>query len=274
MTARGDFRAGVRAVSPLMLGVVPFALVAGITAVDAGLTTAQAVGMSVVVFAGAAQLAAIELIGETAPAAVVVLTAVVINLRFVMYSASIAPHFRRFGAPTKWLSAYLLTDQAYALSVTEYGETEPTERSRLWFYLGTAVTLWVVWQVGTLAGALVGATIPAGFSLEFAVPLTFLALLFHALDDRPTRAAALVGGGGAALAAPLPFNLGLVTGAIAGIALGVVVERRAGAFPTAEGAADDRSGDDRGDDDCANDDRSGDHRGNDDPVGSWAGEDR
>lgn len=238
MTARRDFIAGVRAISPLLLGIVPFALVVGITAVDAGLSTVQAVGMSVLVFAGASQLAAIELVGETAPVAVVVLTAVVINLRFVMYSASIAPHFRWLGAPTKWLSAYLLTDQAYALSVTEYRGTDPAERSRLWFYLGTAVTLWAIWQVGTLTGALVGATVPAGLSLEFAVPLTFLALLFHALDDRPTQAAALVGGGGAALAAPLPFNLGLVTGAVAGIALGVVLERRAGAFPTVEAVSD------------------------------------
>ena len=235
MTARGDFLAGVRAMAPLLLGIVPFALVAGITAVDAGLTLAQTVGMSVVVFAGASQLAAIELIGKSAPAAVVVLTAVVINLRFVMYSASIAPYFRGFDRPSKWLGAYVLTDQAYALSVTEFRETTPAERSRKWFYFGTAVTLWVVWQAGTAAGAVLGATVPAGLSLEFAVPLTFLALLFHSLSDRATVVAAAVGGGGAALAAVVPFDLGLVVGSVAGIAAGVLVERRAGTFPTAEG---------------------------------------
>lgn len=232
MTAREDALAGVRAISPLMLGIVPFALVAGITAVEAGFSTVQAVGMSVILFAGASQLAAIELVGQSAPVVVVVLTAVVINLRFVMYSASIAPYFRRFDAASKWLSGYVLTDQAYALSIAEYNEAGPEERSRKWFYLGAALTLWVVWQAGTLAGALLGATVPAGLSLEFAVPLTFLALLFHAVEDEPTVVAAVVGGGVAVVAAVLPFNLGLVTAAIVGIAAGVLVEKRDGAFPT------------------------------------------
>lgn len=232
VSARTDLTAGVRAIAPILLGVVPFALVAGITAVDAGISPVQAVGMSVVVFAGAAQLAAIELIGQSAPAAVVVLTAIVINLRFVMYSASIAPYFRRFDAASKWLGAYVLTDQAYAVSLAEYHETSPEDRSRKWFYFGAAVTLWVVWLIGTATGALVGATVPEGLSLEFAVPLTFMALLFHAIDDRPTVVAAVVGAGVAVVAAVLPFNLGLVTAGLVGIVAGVLVEVRAGEFPT------------------------------------------
>jgi 4-azaleucine resistance transporter AzlC len=242
VSARTDLVAGVRAISPILLGVVPFALVAGITAVDAGITPTQAVGMSVIVFAGAAQLAAIELIGKSAPAAVVVLTAIVINLRFVMYSASIAPYFRRFDTVSKWLGAYVLTDQAYAVSLAEYREKPPEERSRKWFYFGAAVTLWVVWIIGTATGALVGATVPEGLSLEFAVPLTFMALLFHAIDDRPTVVAAVVGAGVAIVAAVLPFNLGLVTAGLVGIVAGVLVEMRAGAFPTVpetDGGTDD-----------------------------------
>lgn len=235
MSAREDALAGVRAVSPILLGVVPFALVAGITAVNAGISPVQAVGMSVILFAGASQLAAIELIDKTAPVAVIVLTAVVINLRFVMYSASIAPHFRRFDPVSKWLGAYILTDQAYALSLTEYRETNPSERSRKWFYFGAAATLWVVWQLGTIIGAVLGATVPSSLSLEFAVPLTFMALLFHSLDDRPTEIAAVVGGGVAVVAAVLPFNLGLVIAGLVGIGVGVLVELRAGAFPTVEG---------------------------------------
>jgi predicted branched-subunit amino acid permease len=153
MSGRGDFLAGVRAVSPVLLGTVPFALVAGATGVGAGLAVLQTTAMSVVVFAGASQLAAIELIGRDAPVVVAVLTALVINPRLVMYSASIAPHFRGFSAARKWLGAYVLTAQAYALSVTEYAETTPEDRGRWWYYFGTAATLWVVWQVGTVAGA-------------------------------------------------------------------------------------------------------------------------
>jgi len=124
----GDIWAGVRDVSPLLLGIVPFGLVAGIAAVNAGLGLAEAVGMSVIVFAGASQLAAIELIGSNAPLAVVVGTAVVINVRMVMYSASIAPHFADYGRRLRAGLAYVLTDQAYALSVAEF-ERNP-ERSR------------------------------------------------------------------------------------------------------------------------------------------------
>ena len=234
MSTRRDFAAGARAIAPLMLGVTPFALIAGVTAVDAGMTVLQALGMSVVIFAGASQLAANDLIGRSAPVAVVVLTVVVINLRFVMYSASIAPYFRRFAAPWKWVGAYVLTDQAYALSITEFRETAREVRSRKAFYFGAALTLWVTWQVGTVVGALAGANVPAGLSLEFAVPLTFMALLFPAVKDRPATLAALVAGGVGVLGAALPFNLGLVLATVAGIGAGVLAEVRAGEFPTTE----------------------------------------
>lgn len=234
-TARRDFVAGGRAVGPILLGVVPFGLIAGVTAVNAGISPLQAVGMSVIVFAGAAQLAAIDLIGRSAPIAVVVLTVVVINLRFVMYSASIAPYFRQLAAPWKWLSAYVLTDQAYAVSLTEFRATAPDERSRKWFYLGAASMLWIVWQISTFAGAAVGASMPAGLSLEFAVPLTFMALLVPALDDRATVVAALVAGTVGVVGAVLPFNLGLITAALVGIAAGVTLEVRAGRFPKTAG---------------------------------------
>jgi predicted branched-subunit amino acid permease len=100
---RSDFRAGVRVGVPIVLGIVPFGLVAGAGAVSVGIPALQAVGMSVFIFAGASQLAAIELVGRGAPAAVIVLTVLVVNLRMVMYSASIAPHFARQSA--KWKAA-------------------------------------------------------------------------------------------------------------------------------------------------------------------------
>lgn len=241
MRARTDFLDGMRACAPLMLGMVPFAIITGVTAVNVGISPALAVVMSVIVFAGAAQLAAIDLLGQSAPIVVVVFTAIVVNLRFMMYSASIAPYLSRYSALSKWFSAYVLTDLAYALSVTEFAETAPDERSRKWFYLGTAMMLWITWQLGTVVGVLLGANVPAGLSLEFAIPLTFMALLFPVLKGRPTATTALVAGFFAVLADPFPFNLGLVTAAVTGIVAGVVVEHRAGNFPSSR-EFDDASG--------------------------------
>ncbi|MFP9190987.1 AzlC family ABC transporter permease [Natrialbaceae archaeon A-CW1-1] len=238
MTARNDFFDGMRACAPLMVGMVPFALIAGVTAVNVGIDPVLAVVMSLVVFAGAAQLAAIDLIGQTASVVVVVFTAIVINLRFMMYSASIAPHFSRFSPASKWFSAYVLTDMAYALSVAEFDASPSEDRSRKWYYLGTAMMVWITWQLGTIAGVILGTSIPDGLSLEFAIPLTFMALLFPVLKGRPTMLAALVSGFIAMIAAPLPFNLGLVTAALVGILAGVLIEVRAGKFPSGRQAED------------------------------------
>jgi predicted branched-subunit amino acid permease len=227
-----EARRGLRDVAPILLGVAPFALVAGATAVDAGLSPLQAVGLSVVVFAGASQLAAIGLLGDNAELVVVFATGVVINLRMLMYSASIAPHFRAFRSRWKAACSYLLTDQAYALSVTRYSGSDSDRDldagGRLQYYLAVGGALWVVWQVGSVVGIVVGARVPPAWGLEFAVPLVFLSLLVPATTSWPKLAAAAVGGGvavaGAVLAVPL--NLGLIAGGAAGVATGVLVDAR------------------------------------------------
>ncbi|MFB6196086.1 MAG: AzlC family ABC transporter permease [Haloplanus sp.] len=222
-----DFVAGVRSMLPLLLGLLPFGVVAGVAAVDAGLSPLQAVGLSVVVFAGAAQLAAVDLLATDAPLAVVVLTAVVINLRMTMYSASIAPYLASLRRRWAVVSAYLLTDMSYALAIAEF--TDEEETNRRWYYLGAAGAIWAVWQVATVAGVVLGTGLPAGWNVSFAVPLVFLALLVPELTDRPRLAAALVGGGVAVGGAALPLNLGLMAGALAGVVAGVVVDGRVGA---------------------------------------------
>lgn len=235
---RTAFLGGVRAVAPITVGIAPFGLIAGAAAVNAGLTLLDAVGLSVVVFAGASQLAAIGLFGEGAPLALVVVTVLVVNLRMVMYSASIAPEL--LDEPRRWrtLEAYLLTDQAYALSITRFEHTPGTNRR--WFYLGTAAPLWALWQVCTVVGAVVGARVPPWLPLDFAVPLTFLALLVPAIEGRATAIAALVGGGLATLGAGLPLEAGLMVGALAGVVAGILAERVLG--PDAVGTDGDGSG--------------------------------
>ena len=227
MTRRETFLAGVRTVLPVTVGIVPFGLVAGAAAVGAGLSVLQAAALSVVVFAGASQLAAIELLGQDATLLVVIGTALVINSRLVMYSASLAPHLLEEEARWRALIAYVLTDQAYALSITHYTEGMGLAEKR-WYFLGAALPLWAIWQVATVVGAVVGAEVPAWLPLGFAVPLVFLALLVPAIDGRATTAAALVGGGIATAGATLPFNLGLLAGALSGVVAGVLVAERYG----------------------------------------------
>jgi len=217
-----DVLAGARDATPLMLGIVPFGLVAGIAAVNAGFSLAEAVGLSVIVFAGASQLAALDLLDSGAPLVVVIGTAVVINLRMVMYSASIAPHFARYSTRLRAGLAYLLTDQAYALSVAEFERTD--DRVRWRYYLGVAAALWVVWQIATVIGVVVGAGVPEAWGLTFAVPLVFLALLVPAMKDTPTTAAGVVGGSVAVAGGGLPLNLSLLVGATCGIAAGMALE--------------------------------------------------
>lgn len=217
--AQQDFRAGLKDISPLLLGIMPFGLISGITAINAGIPEGTAMLFSVFVFAGASQLATYQLIGAGAASFVVIYTALVINMRFVVYSASIAPFFKSLANPRKWLYAYLLTDQGYAISVLRVRDHKITDPQ--WYYLGASLPLWVTWQVFSAVGIYLGSNIPAHWGLDFAIPLTFLAVLVGALDDTDTLIAAATGGLVAVMAHPLPLNLGLIVGILAGIFAGM-----------------------------------------------------
>jgi predicted branched-subunit amino acid permease len=237
--------AGVRASLPLLVGIVPFGLVAGVAAVDAGLSPPAALGMSVVIFAGAAQLAVVDLLRSDTSLVVVVVTGVIINLRMLMYSASIAPYFERYRSRWKAVLAYFLTDQAYAVSIARYSEDADTGegdsgngatadgngvgRRYDWFYLGVGATIWAVWVASTAVGIGLGRGLPDAWGLEFAVPLVFLALLVPRIDDGPTAAAGCVAGVVALGGAGLPYELGLPLAAVVGVGVGVGVEEVRGA---------------------------------------------
>ncbi|MDQ3324525.1 MAG: AzlC family ABC transporter permease [Actinomycetota bacterium] len=219
-------RDGAKTVLPILVGVIPFGFIIGLTAVQTGLGLAGAVIFSVVIYAGAAQLAALNLLGVGASLPVVVGTALVINVRFLLYSASLAPHLAEQSRRRRLLAAYLLTDQAYAVSLVRFRERlDP--RSRWRFYLGAGVAMWVTWQLSTVAGALGGGTVPASVPLGFAVPLAFLALLVPNVTDRPTVAAAVVSGVVAVVAAPLS-GAALPVAAVSGVAAGAALALSSG----------------------------------------------
>ena len=212
------------AVAPLLVGVVPFGLIFGVTAAGSAVGGFLGYATSLIIFAGAAQLAAVQLFTEGAAAAVIIATALVINARHLMYSAALAPHFREFPRPWRLGLPYILTDQAFAVSIVQY-ETVSDPVYRRWFYAGGALSLWVTWQLSTATGVVLGASIPESWSLDFAIPLVFLALLVPGLRTRPSVLAAVVGGVVALVAHDVAYNLGLMIGALSGIAAGVWGER-------------------------------------------------
>lgn len=214
---------GAQDALPVLLGIIPFGMIAGVTAVGVGLSPAHAIAMSAMVFAGSSQLAGLQLIGAGAHPFVIFLTTFIINLRFTMYSASLVPLLGRLGKTRKSITAYLLTDQAYAFTIARSLKSPPV--NLFWYYLGAAIPVWVVWMVCTVVGVVLGAQIPAEWSLDFTIPLTFMALLFPAMRDRPAVLAAIVAGLAAVLAQGLPYNLGLIGAALAGIITGVMASR-------------------------------------------------
>jgi 4-azaleucine resistance transporter AzlC len=226
---RAEFLAGVRDQLPLLLGVIPFGMIFGALAVDSGLPAWGASGLSLFVFAGSAQFVSLNLVETGAPAAVMIFTIFVVNLRHALYSASLAPHVRSL--PTRWkvLLAYLLTDEAFAVAQGRYRQP-PLDRAH-WYTLGTGLALWFSWQVSTLAGVIFGTQIPTSWSLEFALPLTFLAMLLPALIDRPAWAAALTAGVVAVWLRGLPYNLGLVAAALVAVGTAVLVDLRTARQP-------------------------------------------
>ena len=218
-----QFWRGTRAIIPIMFGVFPFGLIYGVLARQSGIPLPAAQSMSFIIFAGSSQFIAAQLLHQTVPGLVLVATIFVVNLRHALYSASIAGFVRHLSPAWKAGLAYLLTDEAYAVAVTHYNE-EGNRGNQHWFFLGAGLFLWSFWQISTALGIFLGAVIPASWELDFALPLTFIALVVPALKDRAGITAALVGGAVALLAFTLPFKLSIIVAALAGITAGLLVE--------------------------------------------------
>jgi 4-azaleucine resistance transporter AzlC len=219
------FLAGIRAEFPLLVGVFPFGLIYGALALSAGFTPMAAQAMSSILFAGSSQFLAAQMVATQTPALVVVLAVAVVNLRHALYSASIAPYLRPLNSAWKSLLAYLLTDEAYAAVITRYSQDGPTPHSH-WFFLGAGLSLWTTWQVSTAIGIGLGTVIPSSWPLDFALPLTFIAMLVPSIKDRPALAAAIVAGLVGIITYPLPYKLGILLAAAAGILAGLLMEDR------------------------------------------------
>ena len=224
-TRKQEFWNGVRDEAPILMGVVPFGLLFGALAISAHLSTWAAQAMSSVIFAGSAQFIAAQLVGTGTSGLVILMVVFVVNLRHALYSASVAPYVQHLSTGWKLLLSYLLTDEAYAVTITHYNR-EGDSTNRHWYFLGAGLTLWTSWQGSTAVGIFIGAQIPAGWPLGFILPLTFIALVVPALKDRASVAAACIAGVIGLLAANFPYKLGLMAAALIGICTGLVIEGR------------------------------------------------
>ncbi|WP_397543050.1 AzlC family ABC transporter permease [Roseovarius salis] len=221
------FLAGARDAAPFVLVVGPFAVLFGVVATEAGLDLLATMTFSVVVIAGAAQLTALQLLADQAPTVIVIVSALAVNLRMAMYSASLTPYLGPAPLWQRALAAYFIVDQSYGLSVLRYEQNRHwTIGQRMAYFFGTVAPVCPLWYLFTLVGALVGTSIPDSYALDFAVPITFLALITPMVRTRAHVAAALVSITVALILAFLPYNLGLLVAGILGMITGAEVERR------------------------------------------------
>ena len=217
-----DFLAGARGALPILLGVIPFAMICSVAGISTGLSPVEAAGMSFVMFAGASQLAILQLLGQGAHWAVMLFSAWIINLRFTMYSAALAPYLKDEPNRRRLPFIYVLSDQAFGVSMAQFS-TEMPKYPAMYFY-GAAGAIAATWLLSAIIGAALGTLIPPSWGFEFAFPLSFMALMFAAIKDRPSVVAAVVGGGVAVLTKVFPYNLGLILAATLGIAAGMLAE--------------------------------------------------
>jgi len=216
---RRSAAAGVADIAPILIGIVPFGLVAGAAVIHAGFSVVEAMAMSLLVNAGASQIVATSLFDTGAPLWVALATALIVNARMFIYSTSIAPVFAETPAWLRPILGHMLVDQNYASTMTKGRHREDIDIVP--YYVGAWIALASVWQLSNLAGALLGPLVPTEWGLDFAVPLVFLAMLAPAVKDRTSVGVALVTGVAAAVLVPLlPLQLGLVVALLAGMGYG------------------------------------------------------
>ncbi len=232
---RAEFLGGVKATIPLDIGGLPFGIIFGALAISAGLSPAATLAMSLFVFAGSAQFVAVGLVAGGASIPVIVLTTLVVNLRHTLYSATLAPYVKHL--PQRWLLplGFMLTDEAFVVSSTHYAEpSDPTHKH--WYFMGSALAMYVGWQIFTAIGIVAGSMIadPNHLGLDFAMSVTFIGMLVPLIKTRPVLAAVLVASVVAVITNPLPNKIGLIIAALCGVAAGVIAEGRAQSEPVSE----------------------------------------
>lgn len=216
-------REGLRDFLPISVGLLPWAMVTGIAMRSVGLSELESLAMNLLVYAGTAQLGALPLIAVGAPLWLIGLTALALNLRFVIFSAAIAPVFRGSSFARRLASSYLLIDGVFAVGADKLLKAEDPHW-RWGYYIAPSAFSWCLWQVCTALGIFGADLVPRDWSLEFMVTIALMVMVLPMVRTRPMLVAALAGGLGAVLLRELPLRLGVVAGIALGIAAGFAAE--------------------------------------------------
>ena len=220
---RRGAREGLRDFLPISVGLLPWAMVTGIAMRSIGLSEIESLGMNLLVYAGTAQLGALPLIAAGAPLWLIMLTALALNLRFVIFSAAIAPVFHDSSFARRLASSYLLVDGMFAVGADKLQRSDDPHW-RWGYYIAPSAFNWCVWQVFTALGIFGAEFMPRDWSLEFMVTIALMVMVLPMVRTRPMLVAALAGGLGAVLLRGLPLRLGVVAGIAVGIAAGFAAE--------------------------------------------------
>ena len=218
-----EFWKGVLAQIPVQLGVVPFGLVFGVLGIASGLTVLQTILMSSIIFGGASQVVFAQLWSIGASPIVTGGSVAIINSRHIIYSANISKYISVLSLRWRLALGYLLTDEAFAISFQEF---ENRNRFAHYHLLGGGLTLWVFWQISTVTGVFLGANIPTYLNLEFAIPLTFIAIILPKLKSTAQISTAVTASVIAIFGQEIPYGLGIIVASISGMFIGGLINQR------------------------------------------------
>jgi 4-azaleucine resistance transporter AzlC len=221
-----EFSRGVRDTLPLLLGAFPFGLIYGAVAATSGLSLAAAMAMSAFVFAGSSQFIAVGLVAAQTPVAVIVLTTLIVNLRHMLYSATLLPYLKNLSQKWRIPLAFWLTDETFAVTVHRF-QQEDDSAEKHWYQLGSSLAMYLNWQFWCWSGLMLGKKIPdaSEWGLDVAMPITFIGMLIPFVKTIPMAVCVLTAGAAALLTLTLPYKLGIVASAFGGIAAGLMTER-------------------------------------------------
>lgn len=222
--SRAAFFSGVRDTFVVIPSYLPFGLVCGIAAVNAGLTTGASLAMPALVFGGSAQAVVLQFVQSNASLWIAVLSGCVVNLRFAVYSAAISARVKHLGKPQRMLVAAFLVDHSFVFLQTRE-RTHPSDKHLISYYAGTSTMFWTFWFLFCGVGVFAGNIVPASWQIDFAIPLSFIAVAAPAIRNLPMAAAALVGGIASILLFALPLKLGLIAACLAGLMVGLLVQK-------------------------------------------------
>jgi predicted branched-subunit amino acid permease len=217
------WREGFKVGMPTLFGIGAWGLVVGIAMVKSGLSVPQSLAMTLVVFAGSAQLASLPLIAANAPIWVVFVTALVINLRFVIFSALLAPHFAHLPWKQRFALGYVSGDMTVAIFLQRFPSEAPA-LGKLSYLKGLMYPNWVSWQVGSIAGIFLGSAVPPEWGLGFAGTLAIICITIPLIINNAALCGVAVASAIAVLAYGLPYKLGLLAAVVAGMVSAMVVE--------------------------------------------------